>query len=192
MQDSTVLVMLTFVCLMTGIYSPGTVVRSRFPSKGAQLKLYNSSGIIVVLVTGMITFFNQMTYLPSEVTNASAFVFFDPITNEELAVYRMTPTNFSNYLSLEVQERTVINESYVRLEILLTNQLQEPFIFNSDYLFIFDDSGQEIIPTMSWVEGEPIIHDFVIDAKKSVRGTFLYLKSGDDMDFQLKYLPISS
>ena len=189
MQDSTFIVLLTFVCLMTGIYPPGTVIRSRFPSKVVRLRLYNSMMILFILVTGLTSFFNQLT---GEITapSVSAFIFFDGNTNEKLAVYQATPTNFSNHLFLEVQEREVIDSTYVQLDIMLTNQLKESFIFNPEHLYIIDEKGTVIAPAKSWIEHEPTSNSVLIQPETSVLGTFLYLKSPDDINFQLKYLPI--
>jgi len=175
---------------MTGIYSPETVIQNGIPSKKIRRRLYCVIGILMFIAPGIRSFFDPLPGFSSAQDHPAAFVFFDQTTNENLAIYRVAPSSFSNHLSLKVINRTEVDVDYVQLEIVLTNPAQSPFNFNPNHLQLNPSSENNTTPIKAWIEGELILNDFQIEAGQSVHGTFLYLISGDCLDVELKYQPI--
>jgi|GEM_PF-6380489 len=193
MGDTTFFLMLIFICYMTGIFTPKTVLQSGIPSKKVRIALYNGLILVMVLVTGLTGFFSRFGQDSLNGDNIpAAFVFFDQLTEDKVAVYRVPTTSFTNHLSLQVQSRTVIDSEHVELGILLTNQLDKPLYVNPNYLHIETEKGQQVLPIKSWVAGEPIVEGFQLEAGEQVFSTFWFPKSSEEIGFELKYLPIGS
>lgn len=193
MGDPMFLLILIFICYMTGIYTPATVVQKGIPSKKVRARLYNGFILFLVMGAGLNGFFNPLGEISLDDDHIpTAFVFVDQSSEETSAVYRVTPTSFGNHLSLQVQNRTETDSGDVALGILLTNQLEKALYINPNYLAIETMSGEKIAPIKSWIAGEALVEEVKLEAGEDIFGTFLFPKSVDDVEFELKYLPIES
>ena len=194
MIEFNYLIILMFVCLMTSLFTPDNIMsKTRFLKKKIPINL-NGILILLILMSGFASFFNNtaaLSFLNRE-ERPSAFVFFDQSTEEKVAVYRLAQTNFSNHLHIDIQNRIVIDEESIQLEIHLTNNLEKEFLFNPSYLKLINERGEIFEPMGLLIEENPIFNEFQIEAGESVLGSFLYLKPSNEINFQVKYFPFTS
>ena len=188
MENSMLLMFLGIILLIISFFVPKIQI-----GKEKTLNL-NFMILALIFTSGFIAFFNgkatrDLIIVENEIP---AFVFFDQSTEEKLAVYHLGQTNFSNHLRLNIQNRTEIDENLIELEILVTNNLEKALNFNPNYLTIIDETGQKLNPIEMKINQTQLKDSFEIESGASVLGSFSYQKPANQLNFQLKYLPIIS
>ena len=192
----SVLLVCSFLCFMTGIFSPGVIVRWGLPSlKG--LMLFRGLTVLLIVMTTIAASLPD-TNQPIESTNEESNIYvFQSIDDEPMKIYQVEETGYGHHLKIEIVDESLSsgNEQYIapagyeflQLQLSITNQLDEAYPLQLSELQLHTPTFEVLSPYLD-SQSDAVI---AMNPKENINLSLVYLQPKDESYLTLTYVPQS-
>lgn len=192
----SVLLVCSFLCFMTGIFSPGVIVRWGLPSlKG--LMLFRGLTIVLIMMTTIAASLpdtNQSTESTNEESNIYVF---QSIDDEPMKIYQVEETGYGHHLKIEIVDESLSsgNEQYIapagyeflQLQLSITNQLDETYPLQLSEFQLQTTTFEVLSPYLD-SQSETVIE---MKPQENINLSLIYLQPKEESYLTLTYVPQS-
>lgn len=188
-----------FLCFMTGIFSPGIVIKWGLSSSIVRRRTLTAfSGLIVLFIlVNQPDMSEPKAYLENETAESKQVFLFSSLEDEEeTKVYKVADTGYTQHLSIEVidEQTTKGNDVYqapegyqfVQVTYQITNQLEDPYTLDMNELQLQTETSEMLSPQLV----DETSTRLIIDSKKSEELSLIYLQPIDEAYLTVTYLPL--
>lgn len=191
----SVLLVCSFLCFMTGLFSPGVIVRWGLPSlKG--LMVFRGLTVLLIIMTTIAAALPNTTQ-PIELTTEPAVYVFESKNDEVMKVYQVEETGYGSHLKIEITDESLSSgdEQYIapdgyeflQLQLSITNQLDETYPLQLSELQLQTTTLEVLSPYLD-SQSKTIIK---MNPKETIDLSLIYLQPKDETYLTLTYVPQS-
>ena len=187
MPDLTsMLLLLCFICLMTGLFSPDGVIKRAIPNlKYRKVILLSMGGIVIVSSMAYATSFEMS--LPEE----SQIVFLDVSSTEgdtSLEEIKEIDGVLIELLEMQVSEE----DQRLWLELAIENQSAQSISYNPYQFLLETNDGKKFVPSIHVIQDQIRLESGELHPGERIQGVLTYTISSDEIPTSLEYLPVTS
>ena len=193
----SILLLCSFLCFITGIFSPEVIIRWGIPSVKTRKRVLWTFGVMTLLLVGV----RQLTELTSvedkeikHQEDSTAFVVSDSEEGHQ-KVYKMAPSAYTDQLDIKiVNQQTTSGDGveeapegyeFVQLDVNITNKMAEPYTINLKDLQL----QTETLETLKPIEEHMSIQSLHLLADESKDVSLIYLQPIKHEQLTFSYLP---
>ena len=192
----SVLLVCAFLCFMTGIFSPGVIVRWGLPSlKG--LMLFRGLTVLLIIMTTIAASLPDKNQSIESINEESSIYVFQSIDDETVKVYEVEESGYDHHLKIEIVEESLSsgNEQYIapdgyeflQLQLSITNELDDTYPLQLSELQLRTSTFEVLSPYLE-SQSETVI---AMNPQEKVNLSLVYLQPKDESYLTLTYVPHS-
>lgn len=187
MPDSTsMLLLLCFLCLMTGLFSPDGVIKRAIPNlKYRKMILLFLGGIVIVSLIA------YTTSLETSLSEENQIVFLDQSSTE--GATSSEEIKEIDEVLIELLEMQVSEDGQTLwLELAIENQSAQSISYNPYQFLLETNDGKKIVPSIQIIQDQIKLESGELHPGERIQGGLTYTISSDGIPMSLEYRPVNS
>lgn len=199
----SILLLCSFLCFITGIFSPEVIIRWGIPSVKTRKRVLWTFGMMTLLLVGIrqLTEFTSVedsaTNHQGQGVNVETFVFSSP-EEEQQKIYKLTSSVQNNQLEIKIVNQQMASDravekapegyEFVQLDVNITNKMDEPSAINLADLQLQTETLEFLLPMKDHLPTQKL--ELLPQESKTV--SLVYLQPTKQEQLMFSYLPTSS
>lgn len=198
----SILLILSFLCLMTGLFSPESIIKWGIPNFEYRKKILITMSVVTIIAA--IVYTKEDPTLPSDESLSVLS------TIEESSMSRVSEKqkNLSSsdgvgldgvevellkVLTLSSEDNDFLSEeSYLKVELRIENHSDEVITYNPYQFLIQNEEGKKFIPSITSLNIEDALGAGDLEPGEKVIGSLVYTQDKEENLVKIQYIPIAS
>ena len=167
----SILLLCSFLCFITGIFSPEVIIRWGIPSVKTRKRVLWTFGMMTLLLVGIrqLTEFasveDSATNHQGQGVNVETFVFSSP-EEEQQKIYKLTSSVQNNQLEIKIVNQQMASDravekapegyEFVQLDVNITNKMDEPSTINLADLQLQTETLDFLLPMKDYLPTQKV------------------------------------